>query len=190
VRHPLSPRWRIVVWPLTALAFIGVFFSLRQGTLISPVTRFGLVDLELARTRARVTQIIAAWNMTNVLPDAIRATYLDLPFIVLYSGSLSLSTAAAAGALEVRRWPLARLGIVLSWGQVITVVTGGGENVGMLWQLNRPLTPAGPWIQITFICAVCKWTLALAGGLYSLYGFISWLTRPNPPWIADPTTRC
>lgn len=179
MRHPLSPSWRIVVWPLTALAFVGAVSIVRQGTLTTSVARWGLLDLQFASTQARVNQIVGAWDFKQVRSDAIRVTYLDILFIILYSRSLSLSSAAAAGALQVRHWPLARVGRVLAWGQSGTVVCGGGANVSMLWQLYCAPSVTGPLARITVICAVCKWTLALTGALYSLYGAIAWITAPG-----------
>jgi hypothetical protein len=179
MRYPLPPSWRIIVWPLTTLAFVGAASIVRQGTLTTSVARWGLIDLEFASTQARVNQIVAAWDRKQVRSDAIRVTYLDIPFIALYSSSLSLSSAAAAGALHVRHWPLARVGRVLARGQWGTLVSGGGENVSMLWQLYRAPSVAGPWARITVMCAVCKWALALTGALYSLYGAIAWITAPG-----------
>jgi hypothetical protein len=187
--HPLPWRWRIVLWPLTALAFVGAASIVRQGELTVPVAPRGLIDLEFASTPARVNQIIAAWDVKGVRAAAIRIAYLDIPFIVLYAGSLSLSIAAAAGALRDRRWPLPWLGLVLSWGQWATVVCGGGENVGMLWQLYRAPSVGGPWARVTSICSACKWALALTGGLYSLYGAIAWITGPGAGQPAGPRRR-
>ncbi|HLZ07601.1 MAG TPA: hypothetical protein VKT80_03370 [Chloroflexota bacterium] len=179
MRDPLPPGWRIVVWPLTALAFVGAAFLIRQWTLSTTVAPRGLLDLEFASTQARVNQIVAAWDFKQARAEAIQVTYLDILFIIFYSTSLSLSSAAAADALQIRHWPLARVGRVLSWAQSGTVGFGGGENVGMLWQLYRAPAVAGPWARITVMCAVVKWALALVGALYSLYGAIAWITSPR-----------
>jgi hypothetical protein len=180
-RYPLPPGWRRVVWPLTGLLFVGAVAVVREGRLAVDVAPRGLIDLELASTQPRVNEIVAAWDARGVRGYALLITYLDVPFIVMYAAALGLSVAAAAEALRRRAWPLARVGRPLAWAQAVTLAAGLGENVGMLWQLHHAPAVGPPWARLTWLCSLCKWSLALGGGAYSLYGAGAWVAARLGP---------
>lgn len=162
----------IKYWYLAlALTLAMMFLLLETGkTLVSPYTPLGIVNLELARSKSSVRNILNIWSTPNGhgkdvdnIKVARQNTYWDFVFILCYVVFFILS------AWHVKSWFHKRS----FWASVSPIIIAccifAGildilENIGMLASLHRYIQT---WvIYSTFICAMLKWVLVALILLY------------------------
>jgi hypothetical protein len=88
--------------------------------------------------------------------------------MLLYPAAISLGCIWAARALRASRWPLARLGAALGWGQWLAAAFDALENVALVRLLFGGL--AGLWPQAAAACAALKFAIIFLGLVYAFLG--------------------
>jgi len=162
----------IKYWYLAlAMTLAMMFLLLETGkTLVSPYTPLGIVNLELARSKSSVRNILNIWSTPNGHGNEIdnikvarQNTYWDFVFILCYVVFFILS------ARHIKSWFHKRsFWATVSPTIMICCISAGIldilENIGMLASLHRYIQT---WvIYSTFLCSMLKWVLV---GLILLY---------------------
>lgn len=151
---------RIILTLLTIT--LGLFLVMRiQGKLETKASPLGIVSLEFANSRDRITEIKHQWEAEGMLDRAranIRIDYLFIPFYAMLFYTL-------CGTISVRMkrgW--AKLGVLLAFGALVAGLFDAGENLLMILALrgiSSDLTA-----MLTTILAGIKFLLL---GLAALY---------------------
>ncbi|HAN66477.1 MAG TPA: hypothetical protein DCQ34_09600 [Chitinophagaceae bacterium] len=162
----------IKYWYLAlALTLAMMILLLENGkTLVSAYTPLGIVNLEMARSKSSVRNILNIWstpNGHNENVDNIKVArqniYWDFVFIFCYTAFFILSVWHVKSWFHKRSFLASVSPLVISFC-IITGVLDVLENIGMLVSLHRYIQT---WvIYSTFICALLKWMLV---GLILLY---------------------
>jgi hypothetical protein len=136
----------------------------------------GIIGLELARSNARVTEIMAQWGATG--QDAARLSiWLDFPYLILYGAFLTLAVLALRDAGRERGWDrYARWGIVVAFLPVFAALCDVAEDAGMLLMLEGRGATRLPQIVTGF--ALLKFAALAAVALYLLTGLGALARRP------------
>jgi len=134
-----------------------------------------IVDLELAGSGARASEIIATWEGANVIPLAVGSLLLDFPFLVLYSLTLAALCLAASRFAAATHPGFEPTGLVLAWGVYAAGLLDAVENMALLAVLG--LEAAVPAPQIAAAAATVKFLLlgsaviyTFAAGVLGLWG--------------------
>jgi hypothetical protein len=135
--------------------------------LITPVSKAGIVSLELAKTPKQASEIINLWNYLdpppNLIKHAITNTYIDFAFIIFYS--LFLYSYCFFISTKQKHWAA-----TISRTLAITALTAGlcdvFENYCMLQMLQQPVTST--YAFLSWLFALTKFILLAATVLWSL----------------------
>jgi tetrahydromethanopterin S-methyltransferase subunit C len=124
--------------------------------LITPVSKAGIVSLELAKTTEQASIILNQWKMDAVVQQAITNTYIDLVFLIFYSFFLYafcffISYKQQPPAAAVSR----TLGLAALSAGLCDVI----ENYCMLQLLQESVT--GTYAYLSWLFAVIKFGLLL-----------------------------
>lgn len=157
---------------LLLILFIGtvtmIFVMRWHGSLlITPVSKAGIVSLELAKTTEQASLIINEWEEEGVLKQAITNTYIDFVFILfyalfLYAYCFFISTKQQPWAATISR-TLAIAALTAGFCDVI-------ENYFMLQLLQQSVTAT--YALLSWLFAVIKFGLLLAVILWSLLNLL------------------
>ena len=144
------------------IAMIGVM-RMHGADLITPVSKAGIVSLELAKTTEQSNIIINQWKEDGVLQLSITNTYIDFAFILfyalfLYAFGFFISYKQKAGAAKISR-TLAMAALAAGLCDVI-------ENYFMLQMLEGAVTAT--FALLSWLFAVIKFGLLMAVILWSL----------------------
>jgi hypothetical protein len=131
--------------------------------LITPVSKAGIVSLELARTTEQATLIINQWQQNNLIQQAITNTYIDFVFLLfyalfLYAYCFFISTKQKAWAATISR----TLAIAALSAGLCDVI----ENYCMLQLLQQSVTAT--YALLSWLFAVIKFVLLIAVIVWSL----------------------
>jgi len=129
----------------------------------------GIVSFELAGSASQAHRIIDSWDEAA----RIRAGFiqgLDYVFLIAYPLTIGFACLWAAGVIRGRRWPLASVGILLAWGQLLAGLLDAVENAALVIMLFG--TIVAPWPQIAYWCAAVKFALLFAGLIYAAFGAV------------------
>jgi hypothetical protein len=137
LRPPIPlPKQREValVSGLVVALFAASFFMARLGApLNTPVSPQGIIDFELAGSKARAAEILAAWDERARAAARVQTRADDFLYIPVYV--IALSAWAGCVATRVRpRW-FALLGVSLAWAMLPAGLFDLVENRQMLAQL-------------------------------------------------------
>ncbi|MBX9784761.1 MAG: hypothetical protein K2X48_15845 [Chitinophagaceae bacterium] len=131
--------------------------------LITPVSKAGIVSLELAKSTEQATIIINQWQQNNLIQQAINNTYIDFVFIIFYA----LFLYAYCFYISIKQQPWAG---AISRTLALAALTAGLcdviENYCMLQMLQGSVTSAHAFLSWLF--AVIKFGLLMAVILWSL----------------------
>lgn len=138
-----------------------------------PLTKAGasIVDFELAGTLPNAQAIMHGWGAAN-RQRALRQTYVDFAFILLYALTLALGCGLAARQFTAGG-ALATLGPYLAWAQLTAGLLDVVENVTLM-RLLQGSTNAS-WPQLARWCALPKFAIVGLGVVYELMGGAAWL---------------
>lgn len=179
MRHPLSilkdHHWRNWFWTLLTLTLIATSVLQLVGERLSTeAAPQGIVSFELAGSAPGAAMVLDSWDATARVYAAFSLGF-DYVYMVLYSTTIALGCLWATRKLRHRGWSLAKIGIVLAWGQWLAAAFDAVENAA-LWRLL--IDPAmGSWPTLAWWCAVLKFGLIGLGLLYVLAGVLASLIR-------------
>ena len=111
----------------------------------------------------------------------VRAAFiqgLDFLFPLVYSSAIGLGCLMAGGVLQVRKWPLSRLGGMLAWGLWLAAGFDYIENFALTALLFG--TEGATWAMLSTVCATVKFLLIFLGMVYALYGLMIRLVIAKP----------
>lgn len=138
------------------------------NTTVSPKA---IVDLELAGSPSRLAELLAVWDISVVKMNI----WLDFLFIVSYV--LFLSIASEGCAL---RWPagiMRQMGLTLARVAYMAGILDIAENLLMLQTVAGNFTTTS--LQLTYYCAVLKFTLAAVVLVYLLVSLPAVIRKIN-----------
>lgn len=170
IRHPfqaVSTLWRARIFvPLLSATFIVMFvLNVTGAALRNEVAPQGIVSWELAGNLSNAWAILASWDAAARVSAAFNLG-LDFLFLALYSTTIAFACVWLASSLP---WPvLARIGVILAWGQWGAAALDAVENVALSIMLLD--MPATPWPQTAWGCAVLKFGIVFLGLIYVVLG--------------------
>lgn len=158
-------NWFFIVAGTLIMVYV---MSATGRSLKTAATPGGILNLELAYNKAKVTRILKAWepggsNQTDNIRVAISNTWLDFIFLFFYSFFLFYTCKTIA---ESHKGLMYRFGKVLAIGALNAGLLDIAENAGMLISLNG--FTSNSIALLTAICSVIKWTLALTALAYTV----------------------
>ena len=141
-----------------------------SALLKTPITPAGIINLELASNTKTTTAIIKAWT-PDALSDKINVakinTYWDFLYLFFYAGLLYLLCNLVA---DNSMGKAANIGQLVAIGAIVAGIADLIENTGMLFSLNRLISPIVSFCTAFF--SVVKWSLVLIALLYSIGGLL------------------
>ncbi len=145
----------------------------KSGGVLSKVTRWGILDLEFAYSKAKADAVLNAWTAAGP-DDTIAAAKLNtgLDFIFLFCYSIFLFLAASRIS-RIFGGGFGKAGKFIARGALAAGVLDVLENGGMLLSLSGHGSNIIAFC--TSFCSVIKWALALLAVLYILTGAVGWL---------------
>jgi hypothetical protein len=172
-------RWASRTQVLAVCAVLSVGFLLFFGATErqAPGGTPGMLDLQIAFSRARFDEIVARWNDVGVLEIQTRNLWIDLLFPLAYSfllsgllGALTLPSGARPGRGLTLLLALPFLAGLLDWlenGLQIVVLGQGSGRSSCL-------------ILLSSTAATMKWALLTVCGLAVLSALVRRSFRPAP----------
>ncbi len=147
---------------LAAIGSVIMFIVLRiQGaSLITSISKRGIVDLEFADTYKRVQELFSVWNLQTVKINV----WIDFLFIIAYVSFLSIASKLTAA--KWRNNSIKQIGFAFSRMAFIAGLFDVCENTLMLQTTAGSFTSIS--LQFTFYCATFKFILAALIILYLL----------------------
>lgn len=168
-----------IYWIILTVGTLAMIFVMRESgkDLVTPYTPAGIVNLELARSKSAVKNILNIWSsMNGSTRDRIQTakinTWLDFLFIACYVPFLMVSVKKVAGMFGKRTiW--ASMGLQLPYFCLLAGMLDVMENMGMLLSLHNRISSKIAFF--TFSCSFLKWLLvALIIGYLLTALFIKW----------------
>ena len=149
------------------LAVMGILARMGRPLAAAGVS---IVQFELAGTLAKAQAMMARWGETN-RQQALRHTYVDFLFLLLYPFTIALGCGLAARQFPTGSW-LASAGLYLAWAQLVAGLLDAVENVAMIQLLRGSQNPKLPLIARW--CAIPKFAVVGLGLAYVLFGGARW----------------
>lgn len=152
-----------IKWILPLIATVAMILLMRQSgkKLVTDYTPAGIINLELARSKSNVKNILNIWSQKNestenLIQVAKNNTYLDFLFIACYTSLLFYTVLLVSGKFSKRsQWA--------QWGRSLTHfclaagVLDVFENIGLLFSLNNQVS--NNVVLITFSTSLIKWII-------------------------------
>lgn len=184
LRHPftwLAPHARGRAFAVLLVFTLGVMAALNAlgAALFSEAAPQGIISFEFAGELSAARQIINAWGPGGQVAAGL-SLGLDYLFLVLYAAAIGLGCVLVAEGFAARSTALARVGVVLAWGQLLAALLDAVENYALI----RLLLGAGEalWPALARASALPKFALVALGLLYVLLGALALaLRRPPEP---------
>lgn len=154
-------------WLLSFFAMLLMIFVMRwQGqTLVTEVSPRGIIDLEFARTTARLQQLQQAWSLKDLQLNIL----LDFVFI----GAYTFFFVTTAIRIKIGRdWP--RIAYVFVWLAFVAGLLDVVENILMYLAFTNSVGAFSS--NLIYYCALVKFSLI---ALLLLYFVISLFFRPK-----------
>lgn len=184
MRNPLAPLWRVDRHLLlrragaaTAFTFLAVFAT--GWPLRLPETPLGIVSLELARSAARASDVVASWDSAGLSAVATANVILDFSFLASYAVLLAVLALWSGARLAVGRsegWLVA--GAVVGWIQIGAGALDAGENIGLLLMLGGSISDG--LAALVRVVALVKFGLVAFGLVWAAIGLAVGLGRKAP----------
>jgi hypothetical protein len=153
---------------LLLLLFVGTIIMMavmrwHGAPLITPVSKAGIVSLEVAKTIEQSNIIINQWKKDDVIQQAITNTYIDFVFLIFYA--LFLYTYCFFISFKQKPWA-ATVSRTLALAALAAGLCDVIENYFMLQMLEGAVTPTFAFLSWLF--AVIKFGLLVAVIVWSL----------------------
>lgn len=149
-------------WPFLFLALTLLMTVIMQRVGPQP----SIVGFELAGSLDKADALLRQWGEAG-RQQAIRQTYLDFLFILLYAPTFALFCRRVARG-QTGFWE--QLGLGLGWLMLTAGMLDVVENLAMLKTLHGSRADLYP--TLAFYCASGKFLLLLTGAIYLLTGSI------------------
>jgi hypothetical protein len=157
---------------LLPFLFVGtmlmIFIMVKTGTTLKTITTpIGILDLEFAYNKTKVTNIIDAWRPNAIVNNISKAeinTYLDFTFLAFYASFLFF------GCKRIAESNKSNTGLLIAKGALVAGLLDILENIGMLISLSGNIY--SKVAVITTFFASIKFILVIAAVLYTLIGFV------------------
>jgi hypothetical protein len=165
-----SHPWAWLGFGFLAVLAVFLVITLQGKSLRHPLVRGGIVSFELARTTARVREILGAWEAAGKAAARLNLG-IDFAFILVYAPWMYLAVAWAQHQWR-GVWPAAAwVGWFLAFGQLVAGTLDVVEDVLLLQILGRsdPGTARPRWAARA---ARLKFSLLGAGLLYLAAGLV------------------
>jgi ABC-type Fe3+-siderophore transport system permease subunit len=131
--------------------------------LETPVSKMGVVSLELAKTTEQSNIILHQWKQDQVVEQAIINTYIDFIFLIFYS----LFLYAVCWSYSLRQQPpWASVSRILAMTALLSGLCDVIENYFMLQMLEQQVTETRAYLSWLF--ASIKFMLLIPVVLWSL----------------------
>lgn len=163
---PSAQRIAFIVLTVLALA-LTVTFNVLGAPLRTSAAPNGIISFELAGDLPTAQAMVESWAPTGRVYAGL-GLGLDYLYMPVYAGAIGLGCVLAAGALARRRPALARLGVLLAWGQLAAALFDALENYALIRVLLGWTQPY--WPVVARWCALAKFGLVVAGLAYALLG--------------------
>ncbi|WP_157633725.1 hypothetical protein [Thioflavicoccus mobilis] len=167
---PEKVRTAMLVFMAIGAAFFMIVLAVQGSVLKTPEAPWGIVSLELAWSTVKAEAILGSWS--DVTNSAQQQIFLDFPFIVFYSLSLSLFVAFLSRGRES---PLTRFGAKLSWVVLMSAPLDVCENLAMLFMLSRE--PTNALVLTSSVCAALKFALVLSVFVFAFVRLVCSVAR-------------
>ncbi len=164
-------RW-LWVLGLASLALLAVLAAI--DARLMDEGDFGIIDFELAGSRADAEEMLAAWGPEG-RDDARLSLWLDYPYIVAYGAFWVLAVAAVRDLARRRAWRrFAGLGAIAVAFPIGAAACDALENVGLLLVIGDHGRDWAAPVAMGF--AVAKFALLAATVAYVLAGLarVAW----------------
>jgi tetrahydromethanopterin S-methyltransferase subunit C len=152
----MKPKAFLLILFIGTIVMIAVM-RWHGAPLITPVSKAGIVSLELAKTTEQSTIIINEWKQKNLIHQAITNTYIDFAFIIFYA--FFLYTFCFFISLKQKPWAA-----TISRTLAIAALTAGLcdviENYFMLQMLEQSVTAT--YAFLSWLFAFIKFVLLAA----------------------------
>ena len=162
----MKPKLLLFTLFIGTVAMI-VVMRMHGAVLITPVSKAGIVSLELAKTGKQASEIINVWKYLepppNLIQQAITNTYIDFLFLLFYS----LFLYAVCWSYSLRQQaPWASLSRILAMAALLAGLCDVIENYFMLQMLEQQVTETRAYLSWLF--AAIKFMLLIPVVLWSL----------------------
>jgi hypothetical protein len=153
---------------LLLLLFIGTVVMIavmrwHGEPLVTPVSKAGIVSLELAKTTEQSNIILNQWKNDGIIQQAITNTYIDFLFLLFYS----LFLYAVCWSYSLRQQaPWASMSRKLAMAALLAGLCDVIENYFMLQMLEQQVTETRAYLSWLF--AAIKFMLLIPVVLWSL----------------------
>jgi hypothetical protein len=158
----MNPKFLLLCLLIGTIIMVAVM-RWHGAPLITPVSKAGIVSLELAKTTEQSNIIINQWKQNNLINHAITNTYIDFIFIIFYS--LFLYSYCFFVSIKQKPWAA-----TISRTLAIAALTAGlcdvVENYCMLQMLQQSVTAT--WAFLSWLFALIKFGLLIAAVVWSL----------------------
>lgn len=158
----------LIISAVTTALFLVVMNLHGHPLKIENVTPYGIIDLEMARTIARATDIYNNW-LPDLTHRAIKNTFIDFLFLISYGTFLYAACCTFSKSFPHTMWK--RIGHYLSILMIVAACFDALENFLMLRTLyghfNKEI------IASTFVFASLKFLLVGLGILYLISSTIA-----------------
>ncbi|UCG23427.1 MAG: hypothetical protein JSW55_14935 [Chloroflexota bacterium] len=174
MKHPLisipkNNRLAIFLLFLALTLSTMLALSVTGRPLMTGAAPSGIISYEFAGDVVTATLIIDSW-------DAAAQTYaginlgLDYLYLVLYSTTIAMVVLWLTDGLAQARFIII-IAVALAWGQWLAAALDATENLALFAMLVNQ--PAEPWPQIARWCAAIKFSLVIAGLLYTVVALVA-----------------
>jgi hypothetical protein len=162
---------------LLPFLFVGtilmIFVMGKTGATLKTIeTPKGILDLEFAYNKTKITNIVNAWSPNAIVDNISKAkinTYLDFIFLAFYASFLFF------GCKKIAESSKSNIGLWIAKGALLAGLLDIFENIGMLISLSGNVYDI--IAVVTTFCATVKWVLAFLAILYMLIGIIQFIKK-------------
>jgi hypothetical protein len=161
----MSPN-RLLLFLFAGTSVMIAVMRWHGAPLITPVSKVGIVSLELAKTKDTASLIIDTWRKKegNIIQQAISNTYIDFVFLVFYSFFLY----AYCFFISKKQQPwAASISRTLALGALTAGLCDIVENYFMLQMLQQSVTES--YAFLSWLFAMIKFVLLVIVIVWSLF---------------------
>jgi len=172
-----AARRRAFVASIALTAVVALPMARLGAPLTTETAPYGIASFELAGDLATAQAMVESWGEQGRLCAGIQLG-LDYLFLVAYATCIALGCTLVSTWLTARAARMARLGVALAWGALLSGALDAVEN----WALVRVLidSESAAMPVVAWWCAVPKFLLVLAGLAYCAVGLLVGLLVKAP----------
>lgn len=165
-------KWNSIRLSAITTTLFFTWLRIQGAGLITAVSKMGVVDLEMADTPLRLSELLQIWNRTTVVNNIL----IDFLFIPSYALFLSLSCRHLA--ISTNNDDMIRVGHITAKGVWLAALLDVIENLLMLGSVNGYYSSSS--LELTRWVAIIKFLLVAIAILFLLTGSIYYLVKKKP----------